>query len=136
MLEKIYLLLCEMKLTMEYACLPMYELICVLSAKGCYEGTFIIPCKELLDKGQEFPDAWRISVRNDAYLSAPEKDRLLQLGGFLGTSDLKSQVSVIDMYIISFDEYKKEAVLKSRKYAGTVIYTGVFCALGLFVMLL
>lgn len=136
MLEKIYLLLHEMKLLLEYSCLPMYELICGLSAKRCYADTFIMTCKKMLDEGKEFPDAWYTSVGKDAILSAQEKEKLFQLGGFLGTSDLKSQISVIDMYIICFDEYKKEAAAKSRKYAGTLIYTGLFCALGLFVMLI
>ncbi|MGN1193955.1 MAG: stage III sporulation protein AB [Acutalibacteraceae bacterium] len=135
-LEATYLLLNEIKLTLEYSCLPMYELICLLGEKNSYSQTFMPECKKQIDGGMDFPDAWETSVNNACILHNEEKQKLLQLGTFLGTSDLKSQISVIDMYIISFDEYRKEARLKSKKYADTCIYVGVFCALGLFVMMI
>lgn len=134
--EAIYLLLNEIKLTLEYTCLPMDELITVLSSKQSYSDTFIPGCRKYIDSGMDFPEAWETAVNRADILCKEEKQKLLQLGSFLGTSDLKSQISVIDMYIISFDEYRKEARLKSKKYADTCIYVGVFCALGLFVMLI
>ena len=135
-LETTYMMLNEMKLTFEYACLPMYETVSRLNEKSSYSETFIPECKRLLDSGTDFPAAWSASVSTAKGLSRDEKQKLLQLGGLLGTSDLGSQLSVMDMYIRSFDEYRKEARLVSKKYADTCLYAGLFCALGIFVMLI
>ena len=135
-LESTYFMLNEIKLTFSYSCLPIYEMIGVLSGKDRYAVTFIPDCKKNIDSGMDFPSAWEAAVKREDILSCEEKQKLLQLGSFLGTSDLESQISVIRLYLISFDEYRKEARLKSNKYADTCIYVGVFCAIGLFVMLI
>lgn len=135
-LEATYYMLSEIKLSLAYSCLPTDELVSQLSRKDCYAQTFICECKTKLDNGSDFPDAWSESVLHANIFRPDEKQKLLQLGGYLGTSDLERQVSVIDMYLISFDEYRKEAQTKSKKYADTIIYVGVFCALGLFVMMI
>ncbi|MGN1443155.1 MAG: stage III sporulation protein AB [Acutalibacteraceae bacterium] len=134
-LDKTYSLLNEMKIMLEYYCLSVNELIDAAYEKSCYQKTFIIQCKKLLTDGNDFPVAWSASVESAGIYKKEEKQKLIQLGEFLGTSDLESQLTVMQMYITDFDEFRKDAQNKRKKYADTSIFVGAFCALGLFVMM-
>ena len=134
-LDKTYSLLNKIKILMEYCCLPVNELIDTVFEKGCYQRTFISQCKKQLSEGDDFPVAWSDAVKCSDIYKKEEKQKLIQLGSFLGTSDLESQLTVIQIYIADFDVFRKEAQEKSKKYADTSIFVGAFCALGLFVMM-
>lgn len=133
-LDKTYLLLTEIKMLLEYSRPPLYELIARMAEKDCYRGLFIFECREEMKEGTDFPVAWTDAVGKRSLYKKEEKEKLIQLGSFLGTCDLESQLTVLQMYMITFDEFRKEARYKKQKYAATTIFVGVFCALGLFVM--
>lgn len=135
-LDKTYSLLNEIKIMLEYSCCAVNELIDSAGGKAMYKDTFVPKCKELLTEGNDFPVAWKRSVEETNLYKNEEKQKLIQLGTFLGTSDLESQITVAQMYITAFDEFRNEARLKSKKYADTSIFVGAFCALGLFVMMI
>lgn len=135
-LDKTFLMLNEIKIMLEYSCPSMYELIQMLAEKECYMGMFTSECKKELEEGIDFPAAWSSAVEKYGIYKKEERDKLIQLGSLLGTSDLESQLSVLQMYIISFDAFRKDAQVKNQKYAGTSVFVGTFCAFGLFVMLI
>ncbi|MCM1392734.1 MAG: stage III sporulation protein AB [Ruminococcus sp.] len=137
LLEKTVLMLESMKLDFEYLALPLDEMIYKYSDSQPYLSiNFIHECCRKLRSGLDFPSAWSGSVKTTSLYTSEEKDKLLQLGSILGTSDCGGQISMLEMYIGYFNQFLKNARSKSENYSGMCVYLGVFCGIGMFVLLI
>ena len=74
-LDKTYSLLNEIKILMEYCCLPVNELIDTVFEKDCYQRTFISQCKKQLSEGDDFPVAWSDAVKCSDIYKKEEKNK-------------------------------------------------------------
>jgi len=127
----------SMMLEIEYSALPLDEIICKYALSKTHSTLiFICKCYDELKKGTDFPLAWSTAVNNCSLYTSEEKGKLLQLGDILGTSDCGGQVSMIKMCRASFERFLSTARSKSESYCGLSIYLGIFCGLGLCVLLI
>ena len=82
LIEKTIVMLEEMKIQLKYLNMPIYEMLKVISEKEYLrELDYIVNCIEELEKGLDFPIAWKKSIENTSRLYKREEiARMLQLG--------------------------------------------------------
>lgn len=137
LLEATVILLEGIKMEMEYTQCPLDEIICKYAGVKPYSSiNFIKECYHLLENGEDFPTAWSNSVKLSSLYMSQEKEKLLQLGMLLGTSDSTGQVNMLEMYIEYFKQFLQKARKKSDSYSGVSVYIGVFCGFGMFILLI
>ncbi len=136
--EETKLLIGHMKIEIEFLQLPVYDLLCKISISGQYKDfDFISECCELVKRGTDFPAAWKTAVDNSSMkYKTQEKSKLLLLGENLGKSDLKGQLTHLDIYYSYFDEFAKQAKNKMKKYAGLTPTLGFLSGFMLFILLI
>lgn len=106
----------------------------------CSEASFgeldyLSKCNEYITGGYDFPFAWRKSVETTPLYKSKEKEKIIQLGNFLGTSDCESQVNTINLYSAFFEKYHSEAVKDSEKYVKLACVSGIFIGASVFILL-
>ena len=89
-----------------------------------------------MNKDMDFPLSWGKGVSENPYFSREEKNKLTALGNVIGTSDLKSQLNIIEIYCGYFNELYLNANKKYEKNSEVLILTFTFIGVGLFVLLM
>ncbi|MGN0485616.1 MAG: stage III sporulation protein AB [Acutalibacteraceae bacterium] len=138
MLENTGLMIDQMKIRLEYLSLPINELVSDLASTQLgRELPFLLRCQESMTGGDDFPEAWQSALEKEALpYSAEEKEKLLQLGSNLGTSDLKGQLSLMEIYSDFFSEYTQIAKSKEKKYGNTAVVLGTLIGSMFFIILI
>ena len=128
----------EMKILLEYLNIPVYELINTTSSKEYLgELKFLDLCRKHIETGKDFPSAWREAVeKSSAMYLTQEKEHLLQLGENLGTSNKESQINIISLQIISFEDFLLKAKYKYKKYSGTATALGALSGCMVFILVI
>lgn len=126
----------EMKILLEYLNTPVYDLVNITRDKDYFRNLkFLHLCCNYLKKGEDFPDAWKNAIDESATMyMTQEKERLLQLGENLGTSNKEGQMKILNMQIVSFEDFLQKAKHKRKKYAGTAKALGVLSGCMIFIL--
>lgn len=138
MLENTGLMIDQMKIRLAYLSLPINELVSGLASTELgHELPFLLRCQEYMIDGDDFPEAWQRALEKETLpYSAEEKEKLLQLGNNLGTSDLKGQLSLMEIYSDFFSEYTQKAKSKEKKYGNTAVVLGALIGSMFFIILI
>ncbi|MBR6567399.1 MAG: stage III sporulation protein AB [Clostridia bacterium] len=84
----------------------------------------------------DFHKVWRSAVEAFPYYKSEEKEKMLQLGSFLGTTDKESQLATIKLYFNYFANYREVAVNDYEKYGRISSLFGLFAGASVFILLL
>lgn len=83
----------------EYRALRTSEILRSLAEDAAFSDLgFISRAADDLGSGMSFADAWKNGVESDAVLSDEERRYLLRLGGFLGKSGVRGQLSLLEIH--------------------------------------
>lgn len=127
----IIMMLTVIETQLRYACLPVSDLLRILSEnKGLSELGFIRCTREKVCFGEPFPDAWRECVESETELCrmlSGSAAHLARLGTDIGSTDLEGQLSCCEYYRKIFEKELELQEEKSRRY------TKLFPSLGLLV---
>lgn len=137
-LERTMQLIKHIKVETEYLNLSAREILFKLAVASEFkELDYIESVCTLIKAGEDFPVAWRNSINNTSLnYKTDERDKLLQLGEKFGTSDVKNQISMLEMYENYFIEFISQAKSKYNKQAKTATGTGVLAGCMLFILLI
>ena len=138
LLEKTIMMLVEMKILLEYLNTPVCDLIIMTRSKDYLKDLkFLDVCYGYIELGKDFPAAWKESLESTPTLyMTQEKERLLQLGANLGTSNKESQINIISLQIVSFEDFLIKAKNKHKKYSGTATTLGVLSGCMIFILVI
>ena len=136
LLKKTILMFEEMKILLEYLNTPVYDLVSIAEDKDYFRDLkFLYLCCDYLKKGADFPDAWKKAIDESATIyTTQEKEHLLQLGENLGTSNKEGQIKLLNMQIVSFEDFLQKAKHKRKKYAGTAKALGLLSGCMIFIL--
>ncbi len=84
----------------------------------------------------DFHSEWCSGIKAFPYYRGEEKDKMLQLGSFLGTTDKDSQIKTIRLYFTYFGNYRENAVNEYEKYGKISSLFGLFFGASVFILLL
>ncbi len=91
---------------------------------------FIKTAYMLYEKGEKFRDAWEIAIKNDINLAEGEKNELLSVGVALGKSNIKGQLSMLEIHIQNinniYNNISKENANKCKLYRSLGVLAGIF----------
>ncbi len=86
---------------------------------------------------RSFSDSWKKCVSNSCLpLRNHERNKLAEIGNFLGTTDLESQLSMLTMYEEYFKNYSKEAQNEMKKSGQVSFLLGVVLGFAVFILVL
>ena len=138
LLEKTIMMFEEMKILLEYLNTPVYDLVSITNSKDYLTDLkFLDLCHRYIEIGKDFPTAWKESIETTSTLyMTQEKEHLLQLGANLGTSNKESQINIISLQIIAFEDFLTNAKNKHKKYSGTAIVSGVLTGCMIFILVI
>ncbi len=120
-INDIILMLTVIETQLRYACLPVSELLRVLSESSAVSKLGFIKCvREKVCFGEPFPDAWKESIEAETeicrLLGAATK-HLIMLGSDIGATDLDGQLSCCEYYKKIFEKELEAQEEKSSRYA-------------------
>lgn len=138
LLEETHLMIKQIKIETEYLKLPLYEMLIKISSFESFrELDYIVKCCELIDKGEDFPVAWRSSLkRTKLKYKSDEKEKLMLLGGSLGSTDISGQLTILSVYENYFNDFALNAKEKERKYSNISITLGVLFGSMMFIIII
>lgn len=135
-LECITLLAHQIKIEVRYSHLSVVQMVDNFSSIKPFSSlNFLKECNESINNGNDFPVSWKKAVENESVLNSAEKEKLIALGNSLGTTDSSSQMDILDIYILYFETFSKEAASTFEKAGRSIIYTGFLIGLGLFILI-
>ncbi len=137
-LEKTMGFIKHIRVETEYVNLPLQEILFSISAADEFkELDYVHNACRFISEGEDFPLAWRKAVGGTALnYKTFEAERLLQLGENFGTSDIKNQISMLEMYETYFSEYILRAKNEYDKQAKTATGCGTLVGCMLFILLI
>ena len=123
---------------LQYLNIPVYEMLVQISRKDYLRDLcYISECCCFMSRGEDFPLAWQNALKSSGHLyKTDEKDKLLQLGTNLGTSDTQNQIRILDMQTKYFEAYLNAAVEKNKKYSSMTLTLSVLCGCMIFILII
>ena len=90
-----------------------------------------------LQKGTDFPDAWRMAV-TDAAVPLPdsEKEKIISFVISLGKADMEIQLNILKSYRAYFCQMRECAAARSDKYSFTVLVSSFLCGGAIFLIMI
>ncbi len=88
------------------------------------------------DVPENFHSVWKHSINTFPYYKSEEKEKMLQLGSFLGTTDVENQLKTIRLYLFFFESYRDNAVNEYEKYGKISALFGLFIGASVFLLLI
>lgn len=126
-ISDILLMLSVIETQLRYACLPVSDLLRILCSTDKLKGLgFIEKCRDKVNNGEPFPEAWKNAVESETELCgllADCKNYLVQLGADIGATDIEGQLSCCKYYKQIFEkelEVREENVKKYSKVYPTL----------------
>ena len=138
LLENTKYLINRIKIETEFLHLPVQEILFKLTKASQLKSIdFIAEVCCLTEKGEDFPNAWKLAVEGtNLNYKIEEKEKLLQLGQSFGTSDIKNQIMMLEAYESYFDEFVSKAKNIYLKQAGSAGILGCLVGCMLFILLI
>jgi len=84
----------------------------------------------------DFHGLWRKSIGGFPYYKSREKEKMLQLGSFLGTTDVTGQTEMINLYISYFSEYRSKAKEEYESRGKMYSLLGLFTGAAVYILLI
>lgn len=84
----------------------------------------------------DFHALWSEAVSAFPYYKREEKEKMLQLGTFLGTTDVNNQMSMIRLYLNCFGEYRERARSEYEKQGRIYSLLGLFIGASAYILIL
>ena len=121
-----------------YVNMPLTDILRKATASGiCGRLDFIDDCICRTANGEDFNIAWTKSVSRSALpFTLHEREKLISLGGLLGTSDADGQRAVLTLFLHSFELYGERAENVYSKYGRLCLTVSGFLGMGIFVIML
>ncbi len=117
----VILMLSVVETQLRYACLPVPELLRILSENPSVSRLGFIRCvREKVCFGEPFPDAWKCGIEAQPELCRLLGDtvhHLIRLGSDIGATDLDGQLSCCEYYKNIFEKELEIQEEKNRRYA-------------------
>lgn len=122
----------------EYVRLPVTDILKNFqSSGGCKSLDFIDGCILYCDEGEDFFVSWKRAVEASLLpMKKQEKEKLVSLGGLLGTSDASGQRSILALFVKTFSLYREKAEEEYEKYGRMTIALSLAAGLGIFIFLM
>ncbi len=138
LLENTKYLINRIKIETEFLHLPVQDILFkLMKASQLKSIDFIAEACCLLEKGEDFPAAWKMAVECSLLnYKIEEKEKLLQLGQSFGTSDIKNQIMMLETYEDYFDEFILKAKNLYLKQAKTSSLLGCLVGCMIFILLI
>ncbi len=138
LLEKTVSLIINLKVELSYRREAILNLIRRLSCYSVCRNLDYLPlCEAYLQKGEDFPTAWKKSIAESRCpYTAEEKSKLSSLSEILGTTDTDSQIIMLNLY----EEYMKDFLNKAEKsqsaYGRLSLILGFLSGFAVFILVL
>lgn len=117
----VLLMITVIETQLRYICLPVSDLLRTLCDNSRLENLcFLKKCKDRVDNGEPFPQAWKESVENEnelCRLLSGHCSYLLRLGADIGSTDIQGQLSCCEYYKDIFAKELKEREENGKKYS-------------------
>lgn len=127
-IEKILLLLSQIKTEIEFTAASVEEIFNSLSSSGSYSSLpFVDICRKKMHSGEDFETAWSGALsRNENTYSLKKEDvsLLCSFGAALGTTDSAGQIRNCEMHEKLFRERLDSAEAEREKLAKPAKITG------------
>ena len=140
MLEKILLMFAAAENNISFLQSPSDEMIKSLSEnKELKELKFIDECNDEIQKGTQFPKAWRNSAvkkENTRFLKDGDRAVLVSFGELFGTTDAAGQISNCRVHSELISDRLEAARAERGKYAPLACGMGAVCGIGLVIILI
>ncbi len=135
-LSETVMFISQVSMEIEFVSLPLFEIlkkIAVGSCCGCLD--FIPLCIDKWEKGEDFSGSWESSVENSSLpMKKEERQKLKNLGGLLGTSDINGQKNMLKLYSSYFSAYYAKAMKEYEKYGKMCVTLSVVMGTGIFIL--
>lgn len=136
-LEKTVLLIECLILEIEYSSETLYEIIKCFSLRNEFKCLdYLLNCNSLIEEGVEYPNAWSDSVSKSKFFNKNEKEKMLQLGRILGSSNMQTQKRKMKIYLEYFNNFLFVSKKAEEKYASVFLYSGTLLGFGLFIIII
>ncbi len=112
------------------------EILSALSEESSLKNLHFLNRFPDLDIYGDFHKEWYTGITSFPYYKSEEKEKMLQLGTFLGTTDINSQIKTIKLYFTYFGNYRENAVNEYDKYGKVSSLFGLFIGASVFILLL
>ena len=136
LLEETVSFIVNLRLELQFRADNLYALFSSLSAlASCRSLGFITESKEKLKTDDSFSSVWRETVKGSALpYKADEKEKLISMADFLGTSDKETQSELLNLYEEYFMTFLKKAEIENEKYSKLCVMLGFVSGMGVFIM--
>lgn len=139
MLNAIKLMLEDISIHIRFRGLTVTELVQNLVRNpSMSECTFLLTVEENLKVTRSFSEAWNLSIDacNIHCLKPSDREFLMEIGGFLGNSDIDGQLSSLELSKEKLRMLQQSAIeqcdKKGRLYRSLGVLSGAFAAVMLF----
>ena len=105
-----------------------------LSSDEALNSLYFLKSFSCFTDNSDFRDIWIVSVKAFQYYKMEEKVKMLQLGAFLGSTDVESQIKTINRYIVFFENFLSKAETEYEKYGKTASLFGLFTGASVFIL--
>ncbi len=120
----------------EFSKRNVFEIFSVLSSEASMKNLPFLKSFGKSEEHSDFHSLWIKSINSTQSYKSEEKEKLLQLGNFLGTTDAKSQINTIRLYTVFFENYREKAVYEYEKYGKVSPLFGLFAGACIFILLI
>lgn len=126
------------EIEIEYVSLPVFEILKKFqSSSGGKSLDFINNCINYCEKGEDFSAGWSRAVEASLLpMKKEEREKLISLGGLLGTSDTQGQRSILELFVKTFSLYCEKAEAEYEKYGRMIITVSGIIGMGIFIFLM
>lgn len=132
-ISDILLMLSVIETQLRYACMPVSDLLRVLSETDKLKNLkFVVQCRCSMESGEAFPKAWKKAVESDAEICSLLGDRckyLIQMGFDIGATDIESQLGCCEYYKQIFEKELVQCEENRKKYSN--LYPALGLMLGI-----
>ncbi len=139
-LEKIDLMFTIISNEICYVCMPSDEIARLLCKKSDLKDlTFLKKCVNLIDSGEDFPVAWKMSLEdknNTLFIRKKDVELLKAFGENFGVTDVEGQVSLCKLYEETLRLHHAEAIREKERFSGPATILGLLCGIGVIVVFL
>lgn len=138
LIESTLLMIKQIKIEIEFLNLPLFEMVQKISKSDSFKSLdYLSNCCCLIKEGIDFPLAWNRAIKESLEkYNRSEKDKLLLLGESLGSTDISSQISMLNVYESYFLQEATLAKEKEKKYASLYITLGVLFGSMMFIIII
>ncbi len=135
-LEDTLVLLKSLITEIEFSKTNLIKILSAFSEEQSMKNLLFLKKFEHTDIYSDFHSIWKEGIISFVYYKSEEKEKLLQLGTFLGTTDSYNQISTLSLYLTFFEKFHSNALAEYEKYGKISSLFGMFIGASVFVLLI